>query len=77
MSVIIRVHFDGKVLVPEGPIDFPVNEPLDFEYKPPSAEAERRRRADEAWERLRSRKVRGSSIPLEALRRENLYEDRL
>ena len=77
MSVVIRMRFDGKVFIPEDPVDVPLNEPLDFEYKPQSAEAEHRKRADEAWERLKSRKVRGSSIPLEALRRENLYEDRL
>ena len=31
----IRMHFDGKVFIPEEPVDMPLNEPLDFEYKPP------------------------------------------
>ena len=26
--VVIRAHFDGRVLVPEGPVDLPQNEPL-------------------------------------------------
>jgi len=77
MAVVIRVHFDGKTLVPDEPVDLPVNEPMEAELRSLNAEAERRGRAQEAWERLKARKVRGSSIPLEALRRENLYEDRL
>ena len=76
MSMVIRMRFDGKVFIPEGPVDMPVNEPLDFEYKPPeprlAPEEIARRRA--AWKRAGSRAVKGASIPLEALRRENMYE---
>ncbi len=32
-SVVIRMHYDGKVFVPEGPVNVPVNEPLDFELR--------------------------------------------
>jgi hypothetical protein len=29
----IRVHFDGKVLVPEEPVDLPTDRPLDIDVK--------------------------------------------
>jgi len=78
MSIVIRAHFDGKVIVPDEPVDLPVNEPLDFEYKPvePDVLPWDPEQAAEAWKRLRSRRVSGLRIPDEALRRENLYEDR-
>jgi hypothetical protein len=34
MSVTIRAHFDGKVIVPDEPVDLPVNQPLEVELKP-------------------------------------------
>ena len=71
MSMVIRMHFDGKVLVPDEPVDLPVDKPLKGEVTVIEPEREA------AWQRLKSRKVRGSSIPLEVLRRENLYEDRV
>ena len=74
MSVIIRARFEGKVLVPEGPIDLPINEPLDFEYKPPeprlSPKEIAKRRA--ALKRFAARAVKGANISVEALRRENM-----
>ena len=38
MSMVIRMRFDGKVFIPEEPVDLPVNEPLEFEFKPPEPE---------------------------------------
>ena len=73
MSVVIRAHFDGKVIVPDEPVDLPIDKPLRGELTVIEAEPER----EAAWQRLKSRKVRGSSIPLEALRREIMYEDRV
>jgi hypothetical protein len=76
MSVVIRAHFDGKVIVPDEPVDLPINEPLEAEFRIAearlSAEEIVRRRA--ALKRLASRAIHGLNIPDEALRRENMYE---
>ena len=77
MAIVIKAHFDGKTIVPDGPVDLPVNEPLEFELKQqPKCLPWDPSKADEAWERLKARRIRGLRIPDEALRRENLYEDR-
>jgi hypothetical protein len=34
MTLRIRAHFDGRVLVPDEPVDLPVNQPLDVEVTP-------------------------------------------
>jgi len=77
MSVVIRMRFDGKVFVPEEPVDVPVNEPLDFELKqaagPAPWDAEKARQAIK-W--LAEHAIPGLNIPDDALRRENMYEDR-
>jgi len=72
--MVIRAHFDGKTLVLDEPVDLPVNEPLEFEFKPrePAWDPQR---AKAALRRLVSMAV-DANIPLEALRRENMYEDR-
>jgi hypothetical protein len=76
MSLIFKAHYDGTNLIPDEPVDLPVNEPLEFELKQPSEELvwdpEKARRA---LTRLVSRAV-DANIPLEALRRENMYDDR-
>lgn len=76
MSVVIRVHFDGKVFVPEEPVDLPVNEPIEAEFRIPDVKLSpaeiRRRRA--ALRRFAARAVKGVNIPPEALRRENMYD---
>jgi hypothetical protein len=82
MTKTIRAHFDGKVIVPDEPVDLPVNQPLELEWRGfagadetrPSEEiiAERRRRLAEA-----SGRIEGPTIPDEALRREDLYEERV
>ena len=75
MSVVIRAHFDGKVIVPDEPVDLPVNKPLDFELKQsPEELAWDPEKARRALQRLVSRAV-DANIPLEALRRENMYDD--
>lgn len=30
----VRAHFDGRVIVPDEPVDLPVNTPLDVEINP-------------------------------------------
>lgn len=79
MSMMIRAHFDGKVIVPDEPVDLPVDQPLRVELHPTSpdaavAELERRR---QALRRFVARAIHGVNIPDEALRRENIYEERL
>ena len=72
--MVIRMRFDGKVFTPEEPVDMPLNEPLDFEYKPPEPKWDPEK-AKAAIQRIVSR-AKPVGIPLEALRRENMYEDR-
>jgi hypothetical protein len=75
MSVVIRMHFDGKVFVPEEPVDVPINEPMEAELRALDARA-RRKKAREAWARFTANPIPGLRISDESLRRENLYEDR-
>ena len=75
MSVVIRMRFDGKVFIPENPVDVPLNEPLDFEYKPPeprlSPEDIAKRRA--AIKRLASKAIHGLNVSEFAFSRESIY----
>ncbi|HZO90083.1 MAG TPA: hypothetical protein VFB38_17270 [Chthonomonadaceae bacterium] len=78
MSVTIRAHYAGKVIVPDEPVDLPVDQPLEIELKvvpeetPASAT---RARKSQALERLLTRAIHGLDIPAEALRREHLDEE--
>jgi hypothetical protein len=79
MGSSIRAHFDGKVIVPDQPLDLPVNTPLDVNVrlhlpseKPDRETIKRRIAALEAFVALA---VPGANIPDEALRRENMYGD--
>ena len=84
MSQTIRAHFDGKVFVPDEPVHLPVNQPLDLSFVPAAQPAERNgvsptpqeiERRLQALDRLRGT-FSGPVLSDEALRRENLYEDR-
>jgi len=33
----IRAHFDGRVLIPDGPVDLPKNTPLEVDVRVPAA----------------------------------------
>ena len=82
MTITFRAHFDGKVIVPDEPVDLPTDTLLTLDvsvdpavrYAPKTTMEERQA----AYERLMAR-IRSSppvpQIPDEALRRENLYED--
>lgn len=78
MAIRIRAHYDGKTIVPDEPIDLEVGERIDLTIEPAivgrRAPTVEERRA--ALARIVSRAV-PANIPLEALRRENMYEDRL
>lgn len=76
MSMIFKAHYDGINLIPDEPVDLPVNVPLELEFKQPAEEPEwDPEKARRALTRVLSRAV-DANIPLEALRRENMYEDR-
>lgn len=76
MAIVIRAHFDGKTIVPDEPLDLPVDTPITAELtvvepKLKAADIARRRAA---LRRFASHAVKGVDIPLEALRRESIYE---
>jgi hypothetical protein len=79
MAITIRAHYDGKVIVPEEPVELPINQTLELEVKAQmSTQSDislEKRRA--AFERIVARAVHGASISDESLRRENLYDERL
>ncbi len=76
MSTLIRAHFDGRVIVPDEPVDLPVNTPLNFRLVPV---ARLPKDADIEERRRRLAKVTGfltHPVPSDdALRRENMYEE--
>ncbi len=77
MSISIRMHFDGKVLIPDQPVDLPVDQPLDFELKQtPERLQWDPEKAKEAIKWRTDHAIPGLNIPDEALRRESMYEDR-
>jgi hypothetical protein len=80
MTMTIRAHFDGKVLVPDQPLDLPLDLPLELELRVPAVEREpvpekiiedRRARMSRFTGYIKS----APHVPLESLRRENLYSD--
>lgn len=79
MSIKVRAHFDGKVIIPDEPLDLPVNARVNAELEI-VAEGESERLRDDAlraWEEFKANPISGLSISDESLRRENLYEERL
>jgi hypothetical protein len=77
MTVRIKAHFDGKTIVPDEPVDLPVGTPVTVEFPDPGgvALAPTVEERLEAIQRIAERATRGTPIPAEALRRENMYGD--
>lgn len=76
MAQTIRAHFDGKVIVPDEPVDLAVGERVDVLRTGVTVEQEptpEQRRA--AIDELLSRPLPGPGIPDWALSREYIYED--
>ncbi|GIV15393.1 MAG: hypothetical protein KatS3mg022_0828 [Armatimonadota bacterium] len=78
MKTLIHARYDGKVLIPEEPLELEDGQEVTLQI------IEQRGRTDNSpsrEQRLRALKqlvataVEGANIPDEALRRENLYED--
>jgi hypothetical protein len=83
MSLRLRAHFDGRVFVPDEPVDLPLNQPLELEVRPEAVKSTNGTSSPEAVrERLRKleeffRLPTLGELPPGALRRENLYEERM
>jgi hypothetical protein len=81
MTVTIRAHFDGKVIIPDEPADLPVGRPLSVSVNVTDAQpaestlAEQQAAYDALMERVRTRPV--PTLPVDATRRESIYEDRM
>ena len=78
MTLAIQGHFDGKVIVPDEPVDLPIGEKLSLNVGLLAQDLratnkdERRVILEEFFEMA----LPGGPIPAEALRREYIYEDR-
>lgn len=79
MKTLIHARYDGKVLIPEEPLELKEGERVAIlllesalRVQEPSLEEKMA-----ALQRFVERGVRGVNLPDEALRRENLYEDRV
>jgi len=78
MTVRIKAHFDGKTIVPDEPVCFPVGTSLIVVEATMPAGIAPATTVEErlaAIRRIASRATRGAEIPDEALRRENMYGD--
>lgn len=79
MKAAIRARFDGKVFVPEEPVDLPEGERVLIQVVAPSHSlhrAETPEQLEQLLDELRATAVPKVNIPDEVLRREHLYEDR-
>lgn len=82
MTTTIRAHFDGKVIVPDEPVDLPIDQPLEISFQSiveHSDSEPERLSVEERLKRLHQAMGRitgGPVIPDEALRRESMYEER-
>ena len=78
MTLSIKAHFDGRVIVPDEPVDLPLNTPLELRLIAPAA-TDGRNGIEERLRRLeRSSGIIGAPAPsAESLRRENLYDEQL
>lgn len=73
MDHTIQAHFDGRVIVPDQPVDLPVDQPLEIQVKLDSANGSASDLVQrEALDRLIQRALHGLHLPLESLRRESL-----
>lgn len=73
--MVVKAHFDGKSIILDEPVDLPVNEPLELEFRIPSRAADRRAQTQTDWDQLISCVVPGLHLPEDAFHRESFYED--
>ncbi len=72
----IKAHYDGKTIVPDEPLDLPAGTPVDAVLTIVESKLESLSEREKAWQHLLSLRIPDVCIPLEALQRENMYEDR-
>lgn len=77
MTTTIQARFNGLVLVPEQPIDLPLNQVFTLDVRQsqfvrslPSME-----QRQQAYQQLLTAAVSGGDLPDSAVRRESIYED--
>lgn len=75
MVIVIRAHFDGKVIVPDEPLNLPVGEPIEAELRLGSLHHDRRAETQADWDELAACVIEGLELTEDAFRRQNLYED--
>ena len=76
MAVFIRAHFDGTNIIPDELVDLPVGTSVNAVLTIIDSQPERSTEREAAWEHLLSLRIPSIKIPEEALRRENMHEDR-
>ena len=74
MTIQVKAHFDGHAIVPDEPLDIPVNQPLTVQVSV-EAPAIDMKEAEAAFQQLLGMVVHNANISAESLRRENMYED--
>jgi len=76
MTVQLRAHFDGRVLVPEEPLDLPVDQALILHIELRAQSGIDLQMKLAALDCIVARAV-GANLPAEALTRGSIYEDGL
>lgn len=80
MSITIRARFDGKVIVPDEPLDYPVNEPLIVELMTLNEDSEKvdSLTIQERLARLKraTGRIHAPAIQSDMRRSDNFYEER-
>lgn len=78
MTRIFRAHYDGSRIVPDEPLDLPLNRPLQIDCRPADDEwsPEQLEAQAAAADHLLCKQATAGELSTEALRREHLYEER-
>ncbi|MDW8289390.1 MAG: hypothetical protein RMM06_01600, partial [Armatimonadota bacterium] len=71
-----EAEYDGRVLIPKEPLDLPVGARVQLSLHLPEQVSHRLNRLRALWEYFEQHPVEAPSQDDEALRRENLYEER-
>ncbi len=74
----VQGHVKDSLIVPDEPVNWPEDALVEIELREPLPLPPPKTKKDRlaALERFLERRVKGGNIPDEALRRENLYDDR-
>lgn len=72
MAMKVRAHFDGRAIIPDEPVDLPLNAKINAELEIVSEQQDTSRIREDAiraWEDFKANPVLGLSISDESLRR--------